>query len=100
MRNQMMADARAACHVTRDAYIAELAYLEQINLAGCSALVELPEELGNSESLEEIGAQFSGLASLPPTVGKLRSLKKLVVDGCKALTQLPEELGNCDALTD
>uniref|UniRef100_A0A7N2MFZ4 ADP-ribosyl cyclase/cyclic ADP-ribose hydrolase n=1 Tax=Quercus lobata TaxID=97700 RepID=A0A7N2MFZ4_QUELO len=72
--------------------------LKSLNLSGCSKLDELPENLGNIETLEELDMSGTAITGLPLSIEPLIGLIKLDLSGCSKLDELPENLGNIETL--
>ena len=64
------------------------------------ALTSLPDEIGLLPQLQELNLRScSGLAGLPPTLGRgLPSLQSLNLMLCKRVSSLPESIGELQAL--
>ncbi|KAL1219131.1 Disease resistance protein TAO1 [Cardamine amara subsp. amara] len=70
--------------------------LHELNLSGCSNLVELPSSIGNlihHLSVLNIGG-CSNLVEIPSSIGNLIHLWKLNISGCSSLLELPSSIGN------
>lgn len=63
--------------------ICELTSLQRFYLCGCSDLKELPDELGNLLSLEELKLDGSGIEGVPPSINLLTNHHELSLPGCK-----------------
>ncbi|CAN7013874.1 unnamed protein product [Brassica rapa subsp. trilocularis] len=66
--------------------------LEELNLFGCTSLIELPSSMENATNLEEL--DLTGclhLAKLPSSIG---NLKKLFLKNCSSLVELPSSVIN------
>jgi len=75
--------------------IGKLQNLTILDLSFSSLLSNLPEEIGDLASLEELHLRFSsGLTSLPPSIGRLQNLRYLDLNGTNSLLKLPEEIGD------
>ncbi|XP_056851914.1 disease resistance protein TAO1-like [Raphanus sativus] len=69
--------------------------LQELDLRGCSSLVELPSSIGNAIHLKKLGLSgCSSLVDLPYSVGNATNLQFLSIDGCSSLVELPSSLGN------
>ncbi|CAN7075801.1 unnamed protein product [Brassica oleracea var. botrytis] len=69
--------------------------LEELNLTGCSSLVELPSSIGNAIHLKKLDLSgCSSLVELPSSIGNAIHLKKLDLTGCSSLVELPSSIGN------
>ncbi|KAG9344206.1 hypothetical protein JZ751_010875, partial [Albula glossodonta] len=60
-------------------------------------LVQLPESIGNCESLTELVLTENQLQILPRSIGKLKKLSNFNCDRNR-LTSLPKEIGGCSSL--
>ena len=60
-------------------------------------LTELPPEIGNLHSLQELNLWGNKLSSLPPEIGNLSNLQTLYL-GDNQLSSLPPEIGNLNNL--
>ncbi|KAJ4717150.1 putative Disease resistance protein [Melia azedarach] len=65
------------------AIINGLKFLETLDLSGCSGLQNVPENLGEIESLEELDISGTAIRQPPSSVFLLKNLKKLSLSGCK-----------------
>ncbi|CAL5416802.1 unnamed protein product [Camellia sinensis] len=66
----------------------KLKSVERLNLVGCAKL-ELPEQLGDMESLTELLADGIAIKQLPLSIGRLKNLRSLSLKGCWcSLTQI------------
>ncbi|KAH0905165.1 LOW QUALITY PROTEIN: hypothetical protein HID58_044668 [Brassica napus] len=73
--------------------------LEELNLSGCSSLVELPSSIGNAIHLKKLDLSgCSSLVELPSSIGNAIHLKKLHLSGCSSLVELPSSIGNATNL--
>ncbi|KAG2245613.1 hypothetical protein Bca52824_085241 [Brassica carinata] len=74
--------------------------LQELNLIGCSSLVELPSSIGNAiGNLEHL--YFSDCASLvgvPSSIGNATNLKRLDFSRCSSLVELPASIGDLHKL--
>ncbi|CAL5347750.1 unnamed protein product [Camellia sinensis] len=61
--------------------ICKLKSVEHLNLVGCAKL-ELPEQLGDMESLTELLADGIAIKQLPLSIGRLKNLRSLSLKGC------------------
>ncbi|CAN6922409.1 unnamed protein product [Brassica oleracea] len=69
--------------------------LQELNLRGCSSLVELPSSIGNAIHLKKLDLSgCSSLVELPSSIGNAIHLKKLDLSGCSSLVELPSSIGN------
>ncbi|CAL5413894.1 unnamed protein product [Camellia sinensis] len=64
--------------------ICKLKSVERLNLVGCAKL-ELPEQLGDMESLTELLADGIAIKQLPLSIGRLKNLRSLSLKGCHRL---------------
>ncbi|XP_030935129.1 TMV resistance protein N-like isoform X2 [Quercus lobata] len=62
--------------------------LKILTLSGCSKLNELPENLGNIKSLEELDVSETAITELPSSLVLLKNLKVLSLRGCEGLTSI------------
>ncbi|KAG6738251.1 hypothetical protein POTOM_057860 [Populus tomentosa] len=60
--------------------------IETLYLSGCSKFDELPEDLGDLESLTILHADDTAIRQVPSTIVKLKNLKDLSLCGCKGST--------------
>ncbi|XP_028069463.1 TMV resistance protein N-like [Camellia sinensis] len=68
--------------------IYKLKFVKRLNLAGCAKL-ELPEQLGDLESLTELLADRIAIKQLPLSIGRLKNLRSLSLKRCWcSLTEL------------
>ncbi|XP_006279381.2 probable disease resistance protein RPP1 [Capsella rubella] len=83
--------------------------LEELDLQGCSSLVELPSSIGNATNLRELNlSECSKLVKIPSSIENLTNLQKLNLVDCLNLVELPSienatkleelELANCSRL--
>ena len=93
-----------------EVHVAQEYPLAELNLYGCTGLVDLPKSIGSLRTLTNL--DLGGCSSLGPTlpegVGHMQSLKRLSLNGCVALEALPPlrglltleelDLSNCRAL--
>ncbi|CAA7058264.1 unnamed protein product [Microthlaspi erraticum] len=74
--------------------------LLDVNLSGCSSLLELPSSIGNAVNLVEFNLSgCSSLVELPSSIGNAINLKTLNLDGCSNLVKLPSSIGNITNLS-
>ncbi|EOA23685.1 hypothetical protein CARUB_v10016890mg, partial [Capsella rubella] len=72
--------------------------LEELNLKGCSSLVELPFSIGNATNLQKLNlSECSKLVKVPSSIENLTNLRRLNLPGCSNLMELPS-LGNATKL--
>ncbi|CAL5347748.1 unnamed protein product [Camellia sinensis] len=64
--------------------IYKLKSVKRLNLAGCAKL-ELPEQLGDLESLTELLADGIAIKQLPLSIGRLKNLRSLSLKRCHRL---------------
>ncbi|XP_048420182.1 TMV resistance protein N-like isoform X1 [Pyrus x bretschneideri] len=69
-------------HLSRSSILGSLTSLKDLNLSGCSH-VELPENIGNLQHLEELDACDSGIRKVPSSISRLNKLKLLCLNRCK-----------------
>ncbi|XP_062019134.1 disease resistance protein RUN1-like isoform X2 [Rosa rugosa] len=62
--------------------ISSLPRLKTIILSGCSNLIEIPENIGNVECLEELDISGTAIRQMPSSIVYLRNLKKLSCSWC------------------
>ena len=60
--------------------------IENLYLSGCSKFDELPEDLGDLESLTILHADDTAIRQVPSTIVKLKNLEDLSLCGCKGST--------------
>ncbi|KAL0691799.1 hypothetical protein Bca4012_091478 [Brassica carinata] len=73
--------------------------LEELNLTGCSSLVELPSSIGNAIHLKKLDLSgCSSLVELPSSIGNATNLQFLSLNRCSTLVELPSSLGNATNL--
>ncbi|KAJ0794912.1 putative TIR domain, P-loop containing nucleoside triphosphate hydrolase [Helianthus annuus] len=77
--------------------IFSLQHLRILNLQKCS-IVELPENIGKLECLEELDLSDSEIKHLPDSICKLKHLKTLNLCGCK-VRKLPVDVSQIDSLS-
>ena len=77
--------------------IGEIDSLVELNLSN-NQLVLLPESIGNLHQLTQLHLQSNNLTELPESIGKLTKLKVLVIHENR-LTKLPKSIGNLTQLT-
>lgn len=69
--------------------------LVQLNLMGCSSLIELPYYIGNATNIQSLNLTYcSSLVELPSSVGNIINLQELNLSGCSSLVKLPSSIGN------
>ncbi|XP_018488401.2 disease resistance-like protein DSC2 isoform X2 [Raphanus sativus] len=67
--------------------------LEELHLAGCFELIEIPSSIGNAINLNTLNVQVcQGLVELPSSIWSLKKLKKLLIAGCPKLNHLGSQL--------
>lgn len=62
--------------------ISSLTRLKTIILSGCSKLIEIPENIGNVECLEESDISGTAIRKMPSSIVYLKNLKELSCVGC------------------
>ena len=73
--------------------------LQELDLTGCSSLVELPSSIGNAIHLMKLHlGECSSLVELPFSIGNAIHLEKLDLTGCSSLVELPSSIGNATNL--
>ena len=76
----------------------------ELVLRACSALVALPESIGQLVTLTDLnlGGPYGGgcnaLTALPESIGQLKLLRFLTLRNCKSLTRLPDTIGDLCSL--
>ncbi|KAJ0532069.1 putative P-loop containing nucleoside triphosphate hydrolase, leucine-rich repeat domain superfamily [Helianthus annuus] len=80
------------------ASICGLQCLQVLTLEG--SIPEVPKDLGQLESLEEINLLLKRIKSLPDSICKLKHLKSLKLRSCFLLEQLPNDLGRLEGLVE
>ena len=75
-------------------------HLNKLDLARCSSLVELPYSIGNAiRNLEELDlSDCSSLVGVPSSIGNATNLKRLDFSRCSSLVELPASIGNLHEL--
>ncbi|CAN6922407.1 unnamed protein product [Brassica oleracea] len=75
-------------------------HLKKLNLSGCSSLVELPSSIGNATNLQFLSlSSCSSLVELPSSiVNAIRNLKELDFSRCSSLVGVPSSIGNATNL--
>ncbi|CAN6849194.1 unnamed protein product [Brassica oleracea] len=69
--------------------------LQELNLRGCSSLVELPSSIGNAIHLKKLNLTgCSSLLELPSSIGNATDLQFLSLSNCSSLVELPSSIGN------
>ncbi|XP_013586604.1 PREDICTED: probable disease resistance protein RPP1 [Brassica oleracea var. oleracea] len=69
--------------------------LQELNLRGCSSLVELPSSIGNAIHLKKLNLTgCSSLLELPSSIGNATNLQFLSLSNCSSLVELPSSIGN------
>ncbi|CAN6922429.1 unnamed protein product, partial [Brassica oleracea] len=74
--------------------------LQELNLRGCSSLLELPSSIGNATNLQFLSlSSCSSLVELPSSIGNaIRNLKELDFSRCSSLVRVPSSIGNATNL--
>ncbi|CAN6926894.1 unnamed protein product [Brassica oleracea] len=73
--------------------------LQELNLRGCSSLVELPSSIGNAIHLKKLDLSgCSSLVELPSSIGNATNLQFLSLSNCSSLLELPSSIGNATNL--
>ncbi|KAG2311130.1 hypothetical protein Bca52824_022687 [Brassica carinata] len=74
--------------------------LQELNLRGCSSLVELPSSIGNAiRNVEELDfSDCSSLVGVPSSIGNATNLLRLNFSRCSSLKELPASIGNLHQL--
>ncbi|CAN6922397.1 unnamed protein product [Brassica oleracea] len=74
--------------------------LQELNLRGCSSLLELPSSIGNATNLQFLSlSSCSSLVELPSSIGNaIRNLKELDFSRCSSLVGVPSSIGNATNL--
>ncbi|KAH0896234.1 hypothetical protein HID58_045802 [Brassica napus] len=75
-------------------------HLKKLDLSGCSSLVELPSSIGNAiRNLEDLDfSDCSSLVIVPSSIGNATNLKRLDFRRCSSLVELPASIGNLHKL--
>ncbi|KAG7586434.1 Toll/interleukin-1 receptor homology (TIR) domain [Arabidopsis thaliana x Arabidopsis arenosa] len=69
--------------------------LVQLDLMGCSSLIELPYYIGNATNIQSLNiTDCSSLVELPSSVGNIINFQELNLNGCSSLVKLPSSIGN------
>ncbi|KMS97570.1 hypothetical protein BVRB_5g125940 [Beta vulgaris subsp. vulgaris] len=80
--------------------ITRLSNLQLLELVDFDKLEELPENLGELESLTHLSlCSCEGIKSLPNSLANLTNLTTLDLQYCETLTELPPNLGELESLT-
>ncbi|CAL4905777.1 unnamed protein product [Urochloa decumbens] len=84
------------CHLgnQRIKYIGSFFQLTFLRI-GSENITELPEDIGDLRCLQTLNIRKSGIAQLPPSIGRLQKLVRLLVD---SRVELPDEIGDLQAL--
>ncbi|KAF2585437.1 hypothetical protein F2Q70_00037764 [Brassica cretica] len=74
--------------------------LEELNLTGCSSLVELPSSIGNAIHLKKLDLSgCSSLVELPSSIGNaIGNLEHLDFSDCSSLVRVPSSIGHATNL--
>lgn len=68
--------------------------LRNLDVSGCSSLVELPSSIGNATNLNELFlSRCPNMVELPSSIGNATKLKKLDLSGCSSLVNFRFLLG-------
>ncbi|WOH16085.1 hypothetical protein DCAR_0935634 [Daucus carota subsp. sativus] len=78
--------------------ICKLRLLEDLILCGYSNLEQLPDDIGDMESLKMLSAEYTGITYLPESIGRLSKLKKLLLHSCNKLRHLPSSICHLKAV--
>ena len=78
--------------------IVRLKKLQILNLSYTCNLLELPEDVGNLESLNRLNLRCSRIKSIPTSVGRLKKLTHLDLVCTKELECIPKEIGDLVSL--
>ena len=63
-----------------------------LDLAGCTKIEKLPENLGNVEGLKKLDLSGTDIKELPSSIERLTNLTKLTLSNCKNLVCLPNAI--------
>ncbi|KAL6315341.1 hypothetical protein AAG906_000445 [Vitis piasezkii] len=74
--------------------IGSLAYLEMLNLSGCSKFKKFPDIFANMGHLRELDLHNSGIKELPSSIGFLTSLEILDLMACSKFEKFPDIFAN------
>lgn len=69
-------------------------WLTQLDLSGCSHLLELLPEMGELKQLKELRLDHIAIQEIPSSIGYLEKLEKLSARDCKSLIGLPNSMGS------
>ncbi|KAF3783282.1 SUPPRESSOR OF npr1-1 CONSTITUTIVE 1 protein [Nymphaea thermarum] len=69
--------------------VCSLHNLEEVDAANCVHLASLPNSLGNLKSLRKLDLSWTAIEELPDSIASLEKLEVLTVAGCKGLKFLP-----------
>ncbi|CAN7075798.1 unnamed protein product [Brassica oleracea var. botrytis] len=70
-------------------------HLKKLDLSGCSSLLELPSSIGNATNLQFLSlSNCSSLLELPSSIGNATNLQFLSLSNCSSLVELPSSIGN------
>ncbi|XP_039155785.1 disease resistance protein RUN1-like [Eucalyptus grandis] len=65
---------------------------------GWRQIKELPDSIGEIESLVKLDLRLLKIFVLPDSIGRLKNLKHLFLSDCKNMLQLPESIGELESL--
>ncbi|EOA12264.1 hypothetical protein CARUB_v10008013mg [Capsella rubella] len=72
--------------------------LEELNLQGCSSLLEVPGSIGTATNLQKLNLSYcSNLVKIPSFIENATNLQELDLSGCSNLLELPS-IGNATKL--
>ncbi|XP_078172452.1 LRR receptor kinase SERK2-like isoform X3 [Carex rostrata] len=81
--------------------LANLTYLNALNLGDNKIIGEIPEQLGNLSSLNVLNLRNNLLTgAIPTSLGRLSELQKLILSGNNLSGSIPESVSNLTSLND
>ncbi|XP_031475340.1 disease resistance protein RPV1-like isoform X2 [Nymphaea colorata] len=72
--------------------ICQLSCLEVLDLGLCQKLSSVPERLGHMQSLETLDLSYSGIHTIPNSIGQLTNLRRLSLQQSDCLRELPDSI--------